>query len=300
MNTEYLHYFELAYEQKNYSAAARLVPVSPQGLKKGIAALEKELGVTLFTADPATGMPVPTEYAEQLVEFAAVLESNTRLLMEAFDRIRGQERHEIRLGCSLGVVGALGPEFLEGFHALHPNVHVSYWETNDALCDEGLRQGQFDLALAVGPFDRRFEAVELYRCPVYYWVNARDPLASRSSLGIADLAGYDVALPGEGFKCYEALLREARERGVELGHIFEMSEIFHLYEYAASGRGVGFTARHQVTLPIFARDESVVALPVEGMDWCFGIERLPTHALGDGEQEFWSYCLAYSRERGWT
>ena len=44
--TEQLNYFELAYEERNFSAAARRVPCSPQGLTKAIHALEKELGVT--------------------------------------------------------------------------------------------------------------------------------------------------------------------------------------------------------------------------------------------------------------
>lgn len=295
MNTEYLRYFEYAYEEKNYSAAARRVPVSPQGLKKGIASLEKELGVTLFSADPDTGMPVPTEYAQELAEYAAVLDSNTRLLMESFERIHGKERQELRLGCSLGVIGALGPDFLEEFRAMRPDVHVSYWETNDTLCDEGLRRGDYDLALAVGPYDQRFETRELYRCQVYYWVNAADSLASKPALTVDDLGGRDVALPGEGFKCYNALLAQARAHNVQLGRVFEMSEIFHLYEYAAKGRGLGFTARHQIELPFFASDTSVVAVPAQGMEWAFGIGRLPTHALNDAEQAFWNHCVSYAR-----
>lgn len=186
-------YFEYAYEEKNYSAAAHRAPVSPQGLKKGIASLEKELRVTPFSADPDTRMPVPTEYAQELVEYAAV------------------------------------------------------------------------------------------------------PLAGKPALAVHDLGDRDVALPGEGFKCYNALLAQARAHNVKLGRVFEMSEIFHLYEYAAKGRGLGFTARHQIELPFFASDTSVVAVPAQGMEWAFGIGRLPTHALNDAEQAFWNHCVSYAR-----
>ena len=68
MNSEQLKYFELTYQERNYSAAARMVPVSPQGLTKAIRALEKELGVTLFEPD-SNGMPQPTPYAQELYEF---------------------------------------------------------------------------------------------------------------------------------------------------------------------------------------------------------------------------------------
>ena len=293
MNSEQLHYFELVYELHSYAAAAREVPMSPQGLTKALRALQTELGVTLFELDDA-GMPMPTPYAAELHEYAEVTRSNRRLLNEAFRRIAGDERYELRLGCSLGVIGALGPDFLEGFHSLHPNIHVSYWETNDELCDRGLADGSYDLALAVTPIAEGLVSDLLYECPVYYWVNAADELADRETLRLEDLAGYDVAVPGEGFKCYELLKRETARRGIELGHIFEMSEIFHLYEFAAAGRGVGFTARHHVSRSIFDHDESVRAIPVEGMVWGFGIERLATHALTDSEQAFWNWCVSYA------
>ena len=293
MNSEQLKYFELTYQERNYSAAARRVPVSPQGLTKAIRALEKELGVTLFTPDE-NGRPAPTPYAQELYEFTEVTGSNLRLMREAFDRIRGTEERELRLGCALGVMGTLGPDFLDGFRAMCPHVRVSYWETNDALADRGLAQADYDLALAVTPASPAFVFEELYSCPVYFWVNASDPLAGRSEIALEDLAGYDVALPGEGFKCYDALRRLDAERGIGLGHIFEMSEIFQLYEFAARGRGVGFTAGNHVGRAVFARDPSVVALPVCGMSWGFGIERLPTHALDDAEQAFWNWCVTYA------
>lgn len=294
VNSEQLRYFELTYQQRNYSAAARLVPVSPQGLTKSIRALERELGVTLFEPD-AAGMPAPTAYAQELYEFTEVTGSNLRLMREAFERLRGQEARELRLGCSLGVMGALGPDFLEGFRAIQPRVRVSYWETTDALCDKGLEHGDYDLALAVLPCDGRFVSAPLYRCPVYFWVSAADPLACKESLVLEDLRGHDVALPGEGFKCFDELHRLDAQRGLGLGRVFEMSEIFQLYEFAAEGRGVGFTARHHVSLPVFARDDRVVALPLPELSWGFGIERLATHALGEAEQAFWNWCAAYAR-----
>ena len=294
MNSEQLKYFELTYQERNYSAAARMVPVSPQGLTKAIRALEKELSVTLFEPD-SNGMPQPTPYAQELYEFTEVTSSNLRLMREAFNRIRGQELHELRLGCSLGVMGALGPDFLDGFRAMRPDVRVSYWETNDALCDEGLVHGNYDLALAVLPCSPEFQSVSLYKCPLYFWVNAADPLAHKDSLVLEDLRGYDLALPGEGFKCFDALCRLNEERSLGLGHIFEMSEIFQLYEFAARGRGVGFTARHHVNLSVFAHDDSVVAVPLAELSWGFGIERLRTHALDNAEQAFWNWCVSYAK-----
>ena len=290
MNSEQLHYFQLAYEEGNFSAAARRVPVSPQGLAKAIHALEKELGVPLFEADEATGLPRPTEFANELSVFAAVYDSNVRLLGESFDRIRGRMHATVRLEAALGITGLLGPTFFDDYQAAYPNIELQYREANDGQVSADLRANLCDLALMVGPFGAEVTAQELYRCPVYLWVRTDDPLASKKSLSICDLAGRNVALPGTGFKCYERLRELAARDGVSLGHVFQMSEIFQLYEFAASGRGLGFTVGHLVNLPVFVRDASVVALPVDGWDWSFGIERLNTHALTQAEATFWSWC----------
>ena len=169
MNGEQLRYFELAYRERNFSAAARLVPCSPQGMAKSIHALEKELGVPLFDTDEETGLPTPTDYAHELFEFAAVYDSNLRLLRESFARIRGSERAQIRLACSLGVIGALGPEFLAGFAERHPNIELTYWEAADAQCERALLEGERDLGLVVGPYAPGMTVRELYRCPMYFW-----------------------------------------------------------------------------------------------------------------------------------
>ena len=295
MNSEQLRYFELAYRERNFSAAARLVPCSPQGLAKSIHALEKELGVPLFSTNGETGLPEPTDYAHELFEFAAVFDSNLRLLRESFDRIAGSERSRISLACSLGVMGTLGPEFLTGFAQCHPEIEVAYWEGNDIQCEESLAKGERDLGIVVGPPARDMTALTLYRCPIYFWVNAADPLASKELLRIEDLSGRDVAIPGEGFKCLGRLRDVAAEASVQLGRIFEMSEIFQLYEFAASGRGLGFTVRHLAELPTFSRLDSVVAVPIADADWSFALERVATHALTGAEQAFWNWCAAYAK-----
>lgn len=295
MNSEQLDHFRLVYECHSYAEAARRVPMSAQGLTKSIRSLERELGVCLFEPDCETGTPLPTPYAQELIEFVEVTGSNYRLLKDAFRRLDGERRHSLRLGCSLGVMGALGPDFLAGFHALRPDVDISYWEMNDRLCERGLVDGSYDLALSVMPFSDAAVGEVLFRCPVYFWVNAADPLADRSSLDWEDLSETAVALPGEGFKCYDAFLNETAKRGITPKQVFEMSEIFQLYEFASSGRGIGFTARHHLSLSAFAHDTTVAAIPFSGVFWGFGIERLHTHALTDAEHSFWSWCVSYAR-----
>ena len=300
MNTEQLRYFQLAYKQGSFSAAARMVPVSHQGLTKGIRNLERELGVTLFDYDSDSGRPEPTPFAHELYDFAVVYEANLHLLNESFERLRRESRYTVRLGCSLGVLGAYGPELLEGFARAHPNIDVPYWESNDALCEQGLLEGKYDMALCVSPITAGCEGKELYRSPMYFWLRADDALVNTvllrdGKLHAEDLAGRDIAIPGTGFKCLEHLRRYVSSNGYELGHIFDMSEIFQLYGYALDGRGLGFSNGTLVDLPVFQSNAQIIALPVDGLSWGFGIERLSIHVLGDAEQLFWNWCCAAAR-----
>ncbi len=301
MNTEQLYYFELAYTEGSFSAAARKVPVSHQGLTKSIRSLERELGVTLFAPDPDTGLPAPTSYAQELYEFVTVFNSNLRLLNEAFERLRGEESYTVRLGCSLGVLGAYGPALLDEFGAAHPNVRVSYWESNDALCEQGLLENRYDLALCVSPLTEGCEGRRLYESPVYFWLRRDDPAAVRACaadgvLEPADLDGRDIAIPGSGFKCFDRLKAYAAEHGIALGRCFEMSEIFQLYGYAIAGRGLGFANGTLVDLPVFKANEEIVALPARDLTWGFAVERLATHALGEAERQLWDWCVAAARD----
>jgi DNA-binding transcriptional LysR family regulator len=301
LNSEQLLYFELAYSERSFSAAARKVPVSHQGLTKSIRALERELGVTLFEPDDETGMPVPTAYADELYEFAAVMDSNRRLLDEAFGRLRSEATFTVNVGCSHGVLGAYGPGLIDDFMAAHPRIEVQYGECNDAMCERGLRDGQFDLAIVVSPLTEGCEGMPLYESPFYFWTRRTGPVARRAAsqgrerLAIEDLEGVSVGIPGAGFKCCEQLKRVAAAHEVTLGRIFEMSEIFRLYEYAMDGKGVGFSNGTLVGLPVFNSDDEVVAMPLDELRWGFSIERLSTHALGEAERLFWDWCVVSAR-----
>ena len=272
--------------------------MSPQGLTKAIHTLEKDLGVPLFNIDDATGFPVPTDYAHELFQYAQVFDSNTHLLQSAFNAIRGGQRSTIRLACSLGVLGTFGPEFLERFYERHPDIDFEYWEASDESVVRNLQKGECGLALLVGRVPEGMQTRELYRCRQYFWVNEGSPLAERESLGLADIAGCDVAIPGTGFDCYRRLMEGTEQVGVGLGHVYQMSEIFQLYEFAASNRGLGFSVEHLVNLPIFSRDHRAVPVVLEGAPWCFSIVCLGTHALDDAEQAFWAYCQASAKGLG--
>ena len=292
MNKEQLHYFTLAYQTRNYSAAAKRVPMSPQGFAKSIHSLENELGVPLFSDE--NGALTPTAYAEELLKFANNWEVNYHTMKGAFTRIQAMEKHEIRLGTSLGIIGFMGTEFLSQFHREHPDISVNYNESHDSYCEEGLRRGIYDLAFTLSPYESDFITTELYGTQTLLWVNTRNELSEQDSILPHDLAGQYIALPGEDFKIYRSILNACKDSGVEPGELITSAEIFWLYELASRNRSLSFTLPHLVSLSVFSQNENVIALPLEGMKWRFGISYLSSHSLTDYERVFIEHCEMYS------
>lgn len=297
MYREQLEYFALAYRLGSFSAAAKRVPMSPQGLAKSVRSLEGELGVTLFEAG-ANGEIAPTEYADELLRFVNRFEAGLSSAKEAFRRIRAAENREVRVDVALGILGYLGPDFVKGFERRRPGVALRYDEVDDVRCDEDLRRGECGLALGVAPYPGEFAAAELYSTPMCFWVSAADELAGKAELSVEDLRRRDVAIPGAGFKCFRYLLERCGDAGVELGGLYTSAEIFRLFEFARQGRGLGFSARHLVEMPLFKGDPGVVGIPLEGASWRFGLCRLASHRPSDAERAFIGYCLESVGARG--
>ncbi|MCL1799679.1 MAG: LysR family transcriptional regulator [Eggerthellaceae bacterium] len=292
MLTEHLEYFSLTYKARSYAQAAKLVPMSLQGLIKSIRQLERHYGATLFTTDEH-GVLVPTAYADELFSFCGKWEHNSRLLSNAFERIHALESHAIRLGACLGISGNLGQRFQSQLAARLPHIKLAYSEYNDMDCDSGLRLGNYDLAFTIAPYGQDFHTFEMFSDNFIFWVNRDNPLSEKvAGIELGDLESQNIALPGEGFKCFNLFIGGCAEQGIPVGQIFSTAEMFHIYNHALSNRGIGMGVQHLTNLAVFQHDE-VVAIPFSGPPWAYGVSYLPAHSLNEMERMFLEYCIGF-------
>lgn len=288
VNSNQVDYFLKAYRERSYTAAAKLVPMSAQGLTKAIHSLEGELGIPLFTLAEG-GRIDPTPYAEEFHAFCHEWLASRRRLDEAFRRIDGQAQITIGLAAAIGSFSVLGIDLITAFRKTHPLVEVACDDLPDLKVEDALRDGVDTLGLTVLPTSDEFETVPPASCERYVWVAADDPLARRRALTVHDLEGRKVALVGKLFKNY-GLLEAALEReGVRPAEITTSSEMMWLHQYAKSYGGIAFTA--QSVLPLYEDDPSVIALPFRGMPYEVGISWRHDHALDEAEQVFVDACV---------
>ncbi|MEU2793414.1 LysR substrate-binding domain-containing protein [Streptomyces sp. NPDC007100] len=185
MELRTLGYFVAVAEELHFGRAAARLHMSQPPLSRAIKRLESEVGGALFVRSSA---------GVTLTAVGAVLLDEARALLDQAEALR--VRVAAAAGSATVTVGVLGDStdpvatrLAAAYRRRHPHVEVRIRETDlaDPAC--GLHADRVDVALTRRPFDETGLAVrELRTDPVGALLRADDPLASRGSLTLADLA----------------------------------------------------------------------------------------------------------------
>ncbi|WP_344173948.1 LysR family transcriptional regulator [Kribbella lupini] len=193
MDLEAVRTFVTATDVGQFQAAADELRITQQAVSKRIAALERELGVLLFTRSPrGARLSVEGEtflpHARELLRVAQQAEASVRPVRRAL-RIDVLNRRTAPAAA------------LHAFHRLHPEIELDIVELPDATVDEATK------AVAEGAIDATFRYPR-HRVPTparaerviddrhQLLVGPRHPLASAARLTLAELAEYPVWMPG--------------------------------------------------------------------------------------------------------
>lgn len=285
---EQFAYFLLAYETRSYATAARRAFLTPQGLAKAIHTFECELGCKLFV-ESRSGL-IPTPCAEEVRRFATGFNAELERLKSTIVHLQGSKSRIIRIGVSLGIMGALGLDFFACFEDAHPSTVIRYEEVSDISCDDGLLENRYDLAFTISSYNQAFETRDLGSMAVFTWVNAHDSLSCRDRILVKDLAGRVIAMPGTDSKNFNRLQSMCREQGVTPTRFLPSHQIHLIFDFVREAKGIGVNVNALLNDPIL-QSEDVVSLPFEGFNYRYGLSWMKGRALGDIEQEFVDYAV---------
>ena len=239
MNQKQLEYFLKVYETGSISKAAQQLFLSPQGLRKTILSLERELGLELFDR---TGRRMrPTDAGTWLREHA-------RLILEEYDLIAQKRyleegpRKTLRLFYTYGVMDYLTVEFIRRFQEKYPQILLSLAEIPDPVALERLRTGEGELALLSDPVDVTYFSVkQLYTCNYCVVLHESHPLAKKKTLCNGDLRGYPMIVKGREFNLYHTQWTRS-SRQDQAPYVALETTSYHLaHRMAAANLGIGFT-----------------------------------------------------------
>jgi DNA-binding transcriptional LysR family regulator len=195
MELRVLRYFLAVAREENITKAADLLHITQPTLSRQLAALEEELGVSLF--DRTSRKIVLTEEgmllrrrAQEIVELAERTEQEVSLHGSQIEGI-------IRVGFGNLAACSLLAKWISDFSKTYPSVQFDLYEaTADHVKDE-MERGLIDVGLLLEPIDMdKYEYIRIHVPERYVAiVRKEDPLAQFESINIQQLAGRDLLLP---------------------------------------------------------------------------------------------------------
>jgi DNA-binding transcriptional LysR family regulator len=187
-----LRYFVAVAEELHFGRAAGRLGMAQPPLSRAIRGLERQLGVALI------------ERTTRQVRLTAAGEVLLREARTALDAVAAAARRATRAGgpsprlrvaLKADVDGGLLPQILDAYGADPAAVAPELVLGGIGEQPQALRDGRADVGLLLRPFDDRgLDSEPLLTEPVLAALAAADPLAARTRLRLADLAGR--RLPG--------------------------------------------------------------------------------------------------------
>ncbi|MFF7472797.1 LysR substrate-binding domain-containing protein [Streptomyces sp. NPDC008092] len=191
LETRQLRYFVTVAEELHFGRAAARLDMAQPPLSRAIRELERQLGVTLLER---------TTRQVTLTPAGEVLLRDARTALEAIGAARRRARHagesapRLRLALKPDADGGLLPRILHAYAEQEAALPVELALGRFGEQAQAVRDGRADAALLLSPFDGRgLDAEPLATEPFLLALSATDPLATRPSLRLADLA--DRSLP---------------------------------------------------------------------------------------------------------
>ncbi|MFF3667794.1 LysR family transcriptional regulator [Microtetraspora malaysiensis] len=194
MDLDIVRTFVAAADAGQFQEAAAELAITQQAVSKRIAALERDVGVRLFTRTPRG--------AELTIDGQAFLPHARELLRVAERAVASvcTGRRPLRVDMLASRSAASG--LMRGFHRAHPEIDldvVMLFDIEKAVA--AIRSGAIDasfraVAMPGRPLPEDIESVRVLDEPLELLVGPAHALASARSVTVAQLAGHRIWMPG--------------------------------------------------------------------------------------------------------
>ncbi|MFI1093840.1 LysR family transcriptional regulator [Streptomyces sp. NPDC020917] len=271
LETRQLRYFVAVAEELHFGRAAERLGMAQPPLTRAIKELERRLGVRLL--ERTTRQVGLTPAGESLL-------GDARTALEAVGAAERRARHAgaaepaLRLALKADIDGGLLPDILDAYAREEASLRVEFVLGGVGEQAQAVRDGRADVALLLSPFERRgLDSEPVLTEPFLIALTADDPLAARTSLRLADLAGWSLpdGSPAEqGPISQEHGIKGAPHRSrppagpASLGDTSrDASDLPQIFKLVELGRMVCFFPR---SLTVRYQRPGIAYLPVEDLD----------------------------------
>ena len=249
MQIQQLRYFVAVAEVRHFTRAASALGVAQPSLSKQVTALERDLGVSLFSR--ARGNVTLTPPGEALLPLAQRILADVDTAQREVQDLTGLRRGRVRIGATPSLLSSLVAVALARFHQAFPRIELSVTQGGSRDLVGSLAQGQLDLAVIVLPLqvgDPALETLPLLREELMIAAPSADPPQLRGGrVHIADLKNRSLVMFRQGYDLRETTLAAWRQAGVEPLFAIEGGEMDAVLRFVEAG--IGLAVVPSVVLP---------------------------------------------------
>lgn len=209
-----LKYFVRACDEGSISKASQELYISKQGLSRSIQSLEEELGQPLL---------IRTLNGIQLTPAGQITYQHAKQILSSPQRHApclgpgpAALSRRLRVAFPHGFFACVPSTCCSAFFARNPEIKCEQYCFTDVDMRKKIPEKDIDLALCSGPKDDTiFDHIILFRNRRCLYVNEGHPFARRGRVGVQDLKGELIGVPGEGYFDAPFLLEQCRKYGFE-------------------------------------------------------------------------------------
>lgn len=196
MDQTALRYFLEVARSGSLSRASGRLYVAVSALSRQIGKLEEQLGTPLFERR-ARGM-VLTDAGRLLAMHVRRSQLEEARIVGEIQALSASGRATIRIASSEGIAPDFLPQVLATFRQTHPGAQFLLDVSAPSIATQRVREGTHDIAVCfnMAP-ETEVHVLYAQRAPVYALMRQGHPLAGRSSVSLADLLPWPLAMPSQ-------------------------------------------------------------------------------------------------------
>ncbi|MFD2177819.1 LysR family transcriptional regulator [Veronia pacifica] len=249
MNLKQIETFVLVATMRSFRKAAEQQFTTQPAISSRIAALEKELGITLFDRDAS---PVTlTVKGRELLPYA-------EKMLQSADRFQRQAENNalfsgtLRLGISETVVHTWLTEFLRRFNDKFPRLDIDITVDVTSNLRHDLLDRTLDLAFLMGPISEpSVQNMPLCRYPLV-WVASNMLPMQKSELTIAELAQFPIITYARNTQPFGEIKEQFSQSDAANTRFFTSSSLSACFRMTRDGLGIA-------TLPVVMVEPEIEA-----------------------------------------
>jgi len=233
-----LRYVMAVAKSGRVTQAAVDLNVSQSSITTGVKEVEEQLGVALFRRT-SRGMTLTREGNRFLQRVNYALQA----LDDAFDGLKDTHptlKGTLRLAMTYTVAGYFMPPLLAQFQRRYPWVRVELHEVSRPQIEQGLKAGEFELAIILTSnieHHQWLEKLALTQSKRQLWVNSHHELLKRERITLKDIAHYPYIMLTVD-EAHQSAMKYWKSNGMAPNILFRTSSVEAVRSMVANGTGI--------------------------------------------------------------